>query len=100
MDFDDFLTDRMDELDNAVYALLHQFLLLDAENTFPWDMEIIGTVSDQIEDILTEHGFFPCRPYYEGDNRVPCYAGHDCKHPCCPLKASGQGTYTAGSASE
>lgn len=92
MDFEDFLTERMDELDNAVYALLRQFLLLDAEAAFPWDMEIIGTVSDQIEDILAEHGYFPCRPYYEGDNRLPCFRGADCQRPDCPLKPDVQNT--------
>lgn len=93
MCFDDFLSNRMDELDNAVYVLLRSFLMLDSEEideAFPWDMEIAGSVSDQIEDILAEHGYHACRPYYEGDNRIPCYCGTDCQRTICPMRSDPQ----------
>lgn len=45
MCFEDYLIERTDELNNAVYALLRCFLMLngaEADDAFPWNMEIIA----------------------------------------------------------
>lgn len=89
-EFEDFLTERMDELDNAVYALLRTFQTLPepsggGDDPFPWDMEVIGTVSECIEEILSERGFSFCRPYSDG-NEEPCFLGDECKHENCPFR--------------
>lgn len=92
MRFEEFLTERMDELDNSVYALLRRFLMLEGEgedDAFPWNMEIIGNVSEAIEAELISHGYRPCRPYYEGDERTPCFRGKDCDDSNCPLRQIG-----------
>ena len=92
MRFEEFLKERMDELDNSVYALLRCFLMLDGkeeDDAFPWNMEIIGNISEAIEYELISHGYRPCRPYYEGDERTPCFCGKDCDDSNCPLRQLG-----------
>lgn len=87
--FENFLTERNDELDNAAHALA--VLMLSAkdtpptENEFPWNMEIIGDILESTVDILAEHGHHACWPYH-GDDDTPCYALDDCKHNHCPFK--------------
>lgn len=87
-EFEDYLTERMDELDNAVYALLRTFQMLpeaDDDESFPWDQEIIGAVSESIEELLSERGFTFCRPYHD-ENDEPCFQSDECKHKKCPFR--------------
>lgn len=89
MCFEDYLIERTDELNNAVYALLRCFLMLngaEADDAFPWNMEIIGAACDFMEAELVRHGYHPCYPYYEGEARTPCVYGKDCKSLRCPLR--------------
>lgn len=90
--FDDFLTERNDELDNAAYGLALKMLGLDSqpdsETAFPWDMEIIGAILESAQDILEEHGYAVCWPYHEDD--VPCHQTATCKKADCLLKVRPQ----------
>ena len=91
MCFEDYLIERTDELNNAVYALLRCFLMLngaEADDAFPWNMEIIGAACDFMEAELVRHGYHPCYPYYEGEDGTPCFLASDCKRTECPLRIS------------
>ena len=58
------LTDEMiarnDEIDNAVYQVILTLIEKD-ENEFPWNMEIIGAVTDAIERVLGDGYNLPVR---------------------------------------
>lgn len=82
MDFEVFLTNRNDEIDNAAF----QLIILLSNKACVWDMELIGDVVDAVLEELRRHGVSSCYPYYEGDESVPCFQGTDCKNPNCPLK--------------
>lgn len=89
--FEDFLTSRNDELDNAAYHFMRLMLALPEEEAaeddpFPWDMQHIGEAEDCIEAMLKECGLLVCHPYYEGDDETPCYKGTDCQRKTCPFK--------------
>ncbi|WP_455436350.1 hypothetical protein [Hungatella hathewayi] len=88
MNFDNFLVERNDVLDNAAYGLALKMLGLDnqpdSESAFPWDMEIIGAMLESAQDILKEHGYAVCWPYHEDD--VPCCQTASCKKADCLLK--------------
>lgn len=90
--FDDFLVERNDELDNAAYELALKMLglenLSDNETKFPWNMEIICAMLERTQSILEEHGYAVCWPYHEED--VPCYQTATCKKAGCLLKGCPQ----------
>lgn len=81
--FEDFLTERNDEIDRAAFALLCAL----SGSKLAWDMEKIGTLVDSAESLLAERGVDTCRPFYEGDEEVPCISGADCKNPSCVFRA-------------
>lgn len=86
--FEHFLVERNDELDNAAYDLALKMLDLDnqpnREKAFPWSMEIIGAMLESAQEILEEHGYAVCWPYHEDD--VPCCQSATCKKTICSLK--------------
>lgn len=90
--FDDYLLQRNDELDNAAYGLALKMLGLDnqkdSESAFPWDMEIIGAILESVQKILADYGYDVCWPYHEND--VPCYQTVNCKKTACLLKGRPQ----------
>jgi len=53
--------ERLDEIDNAVYQCILT-LLGKTEDEFPWDMEYIGCITDNIVDYLVEKGHVIYRP--------------------------------------
>ena len=75
--FEDFVTARNDEIDNAAHALLCALSTSDLS----WDMEKIGALVDYAEGLLTERGADVCHPFYEGEDETPCIRGADCKKP-------------------
>lgn len=81
--FEDFLTERNDEIDRTAFALLCALSV----SKLAWDMEKIGTLVDSAEALLAERGVDTCRPFYEGDEEVPCISGTDCKNPSCAFRA-------------
>jgi hypothetical protein len=101
--FEDFLCEKGDLVDNAVYAALCSLVQFrddeasedEAENALPWDMSIIGEAAEALESILKESGVAFCRPYHCGDDETPCYLDPDsdaCKNPNCPFRtAAGKG---------
>lgn len=82
--FESLLCDRNDEIDNATYALINLIVTNnhEADDGIEWDMQLIGEVEDFIEDLLRKNGVEPCRPYYEGEDEIPCYLGSDCSKKC------------------
>ncbi len=74
---DDFLCDRGDEIDNAVFDAICALAQPDTE--VEWSMEMIGAVNDFIESMLTDHKIPTCYPHHEND--VICYkTANRCKH--------------------
>ena len=68
----DRMIERADELDNAVYDMLLTFLQLDteeAEEEFPWNIEIIREVLDFVYSVLEREGKSVCNPYISGNYR-------------------------------
>lgn len=49
------MEERNDAIDNAVYACILELAEKD-EDELPWDMEIIGDVTDAIKDVLARKG--------------------------------------------
>lgn len=91
--FDNFLVERNDDLDNSAYNLALKMLDLDNqpdhETAFPWNMEIIGAMLESAQEILGEHGYAVCWPYYEEE--VPCCQTASCAKTDCLLKGSPKG---------
>lgn len=85
-DFEDFLCDRNDEIDNAAYNLCAVLLGKDAkqlESEFPWQMDIVGNITEDVVSILEDHGYPVCWPYYEDteSGQTPCCATDTCTVP-------------------
>jgi len=88
--FETFLTAKNDRIDNAAYQLACALAAKEAEpneDALEWDMAYIGEIVEAAEQVLKEHGFNTCYPFYEGDDRTPCYCGKDCTAADCPLKS-------------
>lgn len=83
MNFDGFLCNKNDDIDNAAYELLCSIA---ANEKVDWDMQIIGQLVDYTEGLLLKHGYDTCHPYYEGDTEIPCYLGKDCEYKDCVLR--------------
>lgn len=60
-DFEDFLMERGDKIDNAAFDLL--FML--SGKTLDWDISIIRELVEYAEQILKEKDIPFCDPYYE-----------------------------------
>ncbi len=92
-DFDDFLIERNDTLDNAAYDLALEMLHLKeqpaSESKFPWNMEIIGGILESVQEILQSHRYAVCWPYREDD--VPCCQTTACTKTDCLLKGRHKG---------
>lgn len=79
MEFEDFLTRKADEIDNAAFNLINAI----ARQNISWNMELIGGVVDLVENFLTEKSIKTCNPYYEGDEEIACVDGDDCDKKNC-----------------
>lgn len=89
--FEDYLCDRKDLIDNSSYQLICALTAKDHHGdweedigTPDWSMKIIGEVIDAVEAILLESVGHVCHPYYSDE--VPCYLAGDCSNPYCILK--------------
>ena len=80
--FEDYLTARNDEIDQAAFALLCVL----SGSQLVWNMEKIGTLVDSAEALLAERGVNTCRPFYEGEDETPCIYGKDCENPLCAFR--------------
>lgn len=89
-DFESFLTERNDVLDEAAHALLWRITHPDTESPETdadeklYDMAQIGPLLDAAEEILENAGINTCRPYYV-ENEVPCYRSGACSFTPCPM---------------
>lgn len=52
LELTDEMLERLDEIDNTVYACICTL----AEKPIEWDMEIIGEVTEKIRSVLEKHG--------------------------------------------
>lgn len=60
------MTERADWIDTQTYWYLMQLLELDvdeAEKKFPWNIEILREVFEDIVAVLNKHGYSVCDPY-------------------------------------
>ena len=80
MNFEKFLCNKNDDIDNAAHYLLY---VLSSDGEVEWDMEMIGDLVGCAEKILQEHSIAPCHPFWEGEKRTPCYLGEDCERKEC-----------------
>jgi hypothetical protein len=82
--FESYLCDRNDDIDNAAHALLNAIAKNgeDSDKSIEWDMSKIGPLVDAAENILEKNGVKTCHPFYEEDD-IPCINGEDCKNPFC-----------------
>lgn len=76
--FEDYLCERNDTIDNAAYQLIGVLTaedpgasLEDDPATPNWDMAIIGEVVDAVKEIIIEKVGYTCHPFY--CDEVPCY---------------------------
>lgn len=89
--FESFLDDKNDRIDCYAYDLL---CLLATPNkaldvlapSVGWDVELIEELVDCAEKILAKRHIPVCRPFYEGNDEIPCYLGEDCKRKDCQLR--------------
>lgn len=91
--FEDYLCDRNDLIDNTSYDLI---CALTAKNhhgdqeedigTPDWDMKIIGEVVDAVEEVLQEKVGHTCHPYY--CEETPCYLGRGLQQPALRFQGS------------
>ena len=87
-------TERLDEIDNAVYQTILAFLNK-SEDEFPWDMYYIGEVAECIEETLLSMGQRVHRPVIvTGKDGISRKTGHDfaaavnsVKFPVFPITA-------------
>lgn len=75
-EFSSAQTERLDEIDNAVYETILAFLDK-TEDEFPWDMSYIGEVAECIEEALLRMGQRVHRPVIvtgkDGNSRIEEY---------------------------
>jgi len=97
-DFENYLCERNDLIDNAVYDVIRAMTASDInydERTDPaipdWNMSAIGEIGDIAEAIILEKVGHTCHPYYTEDE-VPCYLDEDCKNKYCVFRQEGMGT--------
>lgn len=60
------MTKRVEDIDNLTYTYLKGLLELDeteAEEKFPWNIEIIREIFEEAVTILCRHGYEVCAPY-------------------------------------
>lgn len=85
MEFEDYLCERGDELDNAAQTLINTVAGMDIE----WDIGFIRDVIETVEEGLRFRKIPYCDPYNEineeGELDVPCVNGDDCDNPNCPF---------------
>lgn len=86
--FEDYLCERNDMIDNAAYQLIGVLTaeapggLLECDPAIPdWDMEIIGEVVDAVKEILMEKVGYTCHPFHSDE--VPCYLTDECDNKYC-----------------
>ena len=88
--FESLICEQNDLVDNAVYRCILD-LTGKNEDELPWDMNVIGDVTDAIESVLDRKGIYFCRPGHniapdDYDRETPCYEDNDCKCDNCPMK--------------
>lgn len=82
--FDNFLCDRNEDIDDAAFELLKS-LVIEPEK-FEWNQSIIGPIVDYTEGLLANNKIDICHPFYEGEDESPCFESSDCNRENCPYK--------------
>ena len=95
--FEDFLCAKTDMVENPIEAAIaamvqfpEDFVSSVGIEVPEHDAAVTCPIMDDIEEMLKARGFYPCRPYYGGDDgETPCFMlcdEDDCKHPNCPFR--------------
>ena len=53
-DFESYLVDKNDDIDNLSYELINAFVRKDSDKEIDWDMEIIGEIEEDVRSYLLE----------------------------------------------
>lgn len=85
MNFESYLVNKNDEIDNAAFELINAFVHKGTATDIEWDMEIISEIEGAVENILTSRCFGVCHPFYCDDD-IPCYRSEDCGNAECPFR--------------
>lgn len=83
MNFDDYLCERGDDIDNAIWSFILD-ISHKKDSDIDWDMSLIGPIADYVVGFLNRKGFEICRPFNTIDpimeDSIPCYMSRDrCK---------------------
>lgn len=79
--FENYLCERGDEIENEMFNFIKLFSLSNPE----WDINMIRTCIDAVQNALEDKGVYVCNPYH-GENDTPCFSLSECKHPECNFK--------------
>ena len=82
--FEDFLCEKMDEIDNAVFDAFAMMAPRGEEPT-EWDQHYIGQIADHIQHVMQKNKMHNCYPSYVGEDEVPCYRSED-RCEWCPFE--------------
>lgn len=89
--FEDYLCERNDTIDNTAYQLIVALTAEDPDGPLEydpaapdWDMAMIGEVTDAAKEIIMAKIGHICHPFYSDD--IPCYLGDCCDNPHCIFK--------------
>ena len=78
LELTDEMVERNDEIDNGVYDLILT-LTEKTSDELPWDMEMIGTVTDAVTSLLWERFKLAVRhpALVTNDDETQCYCEYD-----------------------
>lgn len=86
--FDDFLCQKNDLIDNAAFQLLNALMARDAscsDEAIEWDMRHIAPVIELVKKYAEENlQHEVCHPWF-GDDEKSCFESGECSNPRCPF---------------
>lgn len=94
VDFDWYCKTKKDVINNAAYDLVVALTAKSApprkfELSIPrWDDLMIADIVESAITAIDERIGYYCRPFYQGDRKLPCYLGDSCDNPHCIFKSS------------
>lgn len=95
MSFNNFIDNKNDSIDCIAFDLLcllatsKEELREDEDPPISWDVYRIGRLVEFAEELLSEKDISTCHPFFEGDDKIPCYLGKDCKRTDCIFRKGG-----------
>lgn len=80
--FDEFICEKDVNIVNAVNDLITTL----ADSDTDCSISLISDIAEAVVEILEKSEIPTCRPFYEGDDRKPCYVGNSCKNKNCVFR--------------